>query len=312
MIDWPYFTAAIGFNWTTTAPSAAVVSSPADSSWVPNLGHLVNGLGWPLFGLATVGWIFGVTRVPGSGSRSSADRAYLVHVVWVTAFLGFYGLSTVHALRYIMPVVPSLVLLAAALSVRMVRAAGRQGARARALAIGVVAGTLAYSLAYSARADALFLSDTRYQAGRWLSAQRPADPVHYFSFGAYLPFFHEAAPGAVHVPTLSDLDLAGNEFWLWATGYLDRSTNLIVDPDFYRRRFFDRPLGFAERAQFYRLLLDGSSSGGYREVARFEAESTAWLDPRPEFVSPQLLIFAKPETRVDPAVGPAPGPGFGS
>lgn len=306
LLDWRAFAAALGFNWSTTGPSVGLGSGPADPSWLPNLAHLVNGLGWPLFCLAAVAWLVAIPRVLRGRGDPAAVRAYRVHAVWIGTFFVFYGLSPVNALRYLVPIVPSLVLLAALLLGSAVRAARGRATWSRLGVAGLAAGVLAYSLVYAIRADFVFLHDTRYGAGRWLTQQRLGAPLHYFSFEAYVPFFEQPTFRAVRIPTLSDLSLEGNDFWLWGLDYLEGSSNAIVDPDFYRRRFFDRPLGFAERAQFYQLLMDGSSAGGYREVARFEVEASSWLDPRPEFVAPQILAFAKPTTLMAARPGRAP------
>jgi len=77
-------------------------------SWIPYFWLLVDGLGVPLL-------IVGIGGVAAAVARWRSDerarQVYLVHRVWVLAFYGFYGLSPHHALRFIMPIVPSLALL---------------------------------------------------------------------------------------------------------------------------------------------------------------------------------------------------------
>ena len=76
--------------------------------------------------------------------------------------------------------------------------------------------------------------------------------------------------------------------------YLDNAANgVIVDADFFYPRYFT-PEGQArwpERTQVYRMLLTGEGTP-YRTVARFASNGPWWLDPRPELVCPEVVVFA--------------------
>ena len=78
----------------------------------------------------------------------------------------------------------------------------------------------------------------------------------------------------------------------------------IVDSDMYYLRFFgDTFFGTAERLrdrrELYEQLLRGAHASGYRPVKWFVPHNWRWLDPRPEKVSPSIVVFAKPDILPD-------------
>jgi hypothetical protein len=57
-----------------------------------------------------------------------------------------------------------------------------------------------------------------------------------------------------------------------------------------------------ERADFYQGLLEGRHEpDGYQLVRRFMYPTRWWLSPTPEFASPDLVVFTKPEVMADVA-----------
>jgi hypothetical protein len=76
---------------------------------------------------------------------------------------------------------------------------------------------------------------------------------------------------------------------------LANTADPIVDSSFYWERYTDRPFLWPERSAFYHRLLDGTDPSGYRPVARFTLKNPWWLDPRPERIAPEIVVFGKPE-----------------
>ncbi len=159
-----------GLRGMTIAGIAAILAFVATGSLVevkrsygPYLSLLGDGLGWPLFGLSVAGLIAAAVHLLRRGPQSPEWRGYLIHGTWVAVFYAFYGLSPHHALRFIMPIAPSLVLLAAGVWVTFAQCQRR--AVARRLTYAGLLGVLIYSGMYTARADYMFLRDTRYPAG---------------------------------------------------------------------------------------------------------------------------------------------------
>jgi 4-amino-4-deoxy-L-arabinose transferase-like glycosyltransferase len=99
------------FNWYTGTPTGSLIG--IRRSWIPYFWLLVDCLGWPLFIAGVTGVVLGILRL-WRGPRTGADaRGYVIQLAWVLPFYAFYGMSPHHALRFIMPIVPSLSLLAA-------------------------------------------------------------------------------------------------------------------------------------------------------------------------------------------------------
>lgn len=284
-----FWTMGILYNWYTGAPSGSLVG--LRRSYGPYFWLLANIMGWPLFVTGIAGLVLAIVRLSRRPTQSPEYRGYALHASWVVAFYAFYGMVPHHALRFIVPIAPSLALLAAAALTS--RPAPRRMAR---LASAWIAIVLVYSTAYVIRADWMFFHDTRYAAGRWLQSHRAtlSERLHYFSIEAYLPYFE--GPLALRFwPFMEDVQhYRGAAFAATAAAMLATESDPIVDSNFYWERYTDRPWVFPERSAFYHRLLDGTDPSGYRPVARFTLENPFWLDPRPERIAPEIVVFGKP------------------
>jgi Dolichyl-phosphate-mannose-protein mannosyltransferase len=280
------------FNWYTGAPTGSLVG--IRRSYIPYFWLLVDIMGWPLFVSGGASIVLASLWLWRGVRGSPADRAFAIHVSWVVAFYAFYGMSPHHALRFIMPVTPSLALLAAAAAVTL-----HATARApwqRRLVSGWVAIVIVYSAVYTMRADWMYFHDTRYTAGRWLESHRYSQTqrLHYFEGEAYLPYFDQAFP-LKFWPFMDDVGtFPEKRFAPLAAAMLASESDPIVDSNFYWERYTDRPALFPERSGFYHRLLDGTDPSGYAPVARFRLDNPWWLDPRPERIAPEVVVFGKP------------------
>jgi hypothetical protein len=309
VLAWPLFREGLVITWLTGAPSGSLGS--VERSWIPDLGIVANALGWPLFALALAGIALGCWRL---ARRSADDRmvgVYVIHLTWIAAFYGFYGITSHRALRFIMPIGSSLVLLAAIASVSAIRSASRPALRVAAVSLTAFVGL--YSTVYAARAAHMFATDTRYAAGKWLQdLSLPAGmSVDYFSIESYLPYIDRPGMPMRYVPFVRETAYIGGRFWKEMYPYLDDPANgVIVDNDFFYPRYFsvESQARWPERYQLYGLLLTEEGTR-YRTVARFIAHGPWWLDPRPELVSPEVVVFATraavPDSAVMPAMPPA-------
>jgi hypothetical protein len=281
------------FNWYTGTPTGSLIG--IRRSWIPYFWLLVDCLGWPLFVAGVAGIVLGIVRL-WRGPRDDAQaRGYLIQLAWVLPFYLFYGMSPHHALRFIMPIVPSLALLAAVATVRFYSGARRSWHRGVVVAAG--AAILIYSTIYTVRADWMYYHDTRYAAGRWLESHRYSltDRLYYFEGEAYLPYFDQPFP-LKFFPFMDDVGgFPGKKFEDAVAAFYATARDPIVDSNFYWDRYLDRPWVFPERTAFYRHLLDGTNSGEYRPVARFSLHNPWWLDPRPERIAPEIVVFGKPD-----------------
>ena len=292
VLSWPLFREALIITWFTGAPSGSLAN--VERSWIPYIGIVANALGWPLLALALAGVVLGGWRLLRAGTERRVRVFYGIHLAWIVVFYGFYGVTAHRALRFIMPIGPSLVLVAALAAVALIRSASRPGLRAAAVVLTTCVGV--YSTAYAARAAHMFAADTRYAAGRWLQSLTlpPTMSVDYFALEAYLPHLVRPSFQMRFVPFVSGTQYQGGGFWKEMYPYLDNPANgLIVDADFFYARYLNRDwqARWPERIQVYRLLLTGEGSR-YRPVARFTSHGPWWLDPRPELVCPEVVVFA--------------------
>ena len=278
------------FNWTTGAPAGTL--SGQRRTWGVYVLTLGNAIGWPMFAAAVAGALVMAIRARQAGGRAAA--ATLVHGVWILSFWAFYGISPHHALRFIMPIVPSLLLLGAAGLV----AAARVSPLNRRVVTVAVAFALVYSAVYTAQADRKFLQDPRYAAGAWLKQHvAPGSTVGYFANESYLPYFDRPRFNVRYLNVMQQ-GAVGDEFHERIADILRDGPLLIVDANFYFDRFLSAPDRFPERAAFYRRLLAGKGAGTYRPVARFAIHGPWWLDPAPELVAPDVVILARATTRL--------------
>jgi hypothetical protein len=301
VLSWPLFREALIITWFTGAPTGSLAN--VDRSWIPYIGILANALGWPLFALALAGMVLGGWRVVRAGTASRVRQFYGIHLAWIVVFYGFYGITAHRALRFIMPIGPSLVLMAAMAAVTLIRSASRPLLRTAAVALTMFVGV--YSTAYAARTAHMFAADTRYAAGRWLQGLSlpPTMSVDYFSIEPYLPHLVRPSFRMRFVPFVLG-NYSGGDFWKEMYPYLDDPANgLIVDADFFYPRFLSPQFKarWPERIQLYRILLTGEGSP-YRPVARFTSTGPWWLDPRPELVCPEVVVFATRAAVPDSAV----------
>jgi hypothetical protein len=292
------------FNWYTGAANGDLLEQ-ARHSWIPYFWLMIDCLGWPLFVLGVTGVAIGIARLwprPPAAARqrgSIADdpraRGFMIQLAWVLPFYGFYGISLHHALRFIMPIVPSLSLLAAVTVVTLHSRASRPWMRGAVTSAAVL--VLLYSAAYTLRSDWMYWHDTRYLAGRWLQSHRytTSERLYYFEIEAYLPYFDRPFP-VKYFPFMDDTGSYPREkFDAALADFFTSATDPIVDSDFYWDRYVDRPWVYPERAAFYRRLLDGTDPSGYTPAVRFRLQNPWWLDPRPERIAPDIVVFGKPD-----------------
>jgi hypothetical protein len=309
VLAWEKFRQALIVTWFTGAPGGSL--SHVERSWVPYIDILGNSLGWPLFVLSLVGLVFGLLRAATPGTEPRLRAFYLVHASWAIAFYAFYGVTFHRALRFIMPIGPSLVLLAAAAGVSFVRSANgpalRRGMTVALLVVGV------YSTAYSARAVSMFVNDTRYTAGRWLQSLTlpPGMTVDHFTIESYLPYFDRPSFSVRNNPFVADDRYRGSDFWKELLPYLDNPGNgVIVDSEAFYPRYLilSEQARLPDRVRLYRMLFSGEGSR-FRVAARFVSHGPWWLDPRPELVAPEIVVFATREAIPDSqAMSPLPPP----
>jgi hypothetical protein len=308
LLSWGRFRDGMVATWYTGAPSGTLAG--LDRSWIPYLEILANSLGWPLFVLALGGLGFAIWRMMRRDTDVRVRHLFWIHASWILASYAFFGITPHRSLRFIMPIGPSLVLLAAVAAVALVRSA--RTPLLRRAAMGLVAAVGLYSTAYSVRAARMFVADTRYAAAEWLENRSlpKGMTVDYFAIEAYLPHFDRPPFHLRFIPFFPDMRYRDGGFWTEMYTYFNDPRNgVIVDAEFYYPRYFTPfyQSRVPERIHVYRMLFTGEGSP-FRLVARITSHGPWWLDPRPELVCPEIVVFATRAAVPDNAVMPAMPP----
>jgi Dolichyl-phosphate-mannose-protein mannosyltransferase len=289
LLHWRQFVSdGLVFTWGTGVPTDSLLAQPR--SWWAYAGHLADAMGPVLFAASLAGLAgFLTARRTGGEDR----RTVALHVVWAAVFFGFLGLSPHHAMRFILPIVPSLAVVGGWAAARLL--AGARTRTSRRLTAGLVAAVLAYSAAYCVEGAWWFAHDPRYEAGQWLADHlAPGVGVSYFAIESYLPFFDRPAYSITFHDEVWQPRLRGAAFDAWRARTLPGLNDVVVDANFFYQRYLDDPPAWPGRVRLYRELLDGTDAEGYREVARFRQQSPWWLFPHLELAAPDVVVFARP------------------
>lgn len=244
---------------TTTVPPFPNNRLTSTLGWYghPYLYELVASLpfslGWPLYALALIGVGLALWR------HAWPDRLVLATIVPY-----FYVVGGAHAVfpRYLLPLLPMLVILAARALTTVVRSTA-----ARA---GLLAAVCLYSLVLSASQVARFSWSQQRQVAEWVTAS--VDPkARVAAPGWEIEYFHLRRAFRV----------AGRDLLVKADGeWLADDPDVVVVPDWYataiRRDLMEPALPELERIE--------SGAAGYRPVARFRSSYFqegfyTWLDP---------------------------------
>lgn len=138
-----------------------------DVHTVPYLYHWSHlfplGAGWPLTILFVLGLSCGIWK-PGLNKG--------LILLWIGIYFAVVGGLHTKPIRYLLPLLPFLALLAADFCVRTVRSL--RFPRLRKLAVGACAGVLVYSALYGVAFAGLYTrEDSRIQAARWIDRNIP-------------------------------------------------------------------------------------------------------------------------------------------
>ncbi len=277
-----------------------LVFAHTGSGYIYHITHsLLPGMGLPLLILAGLGLIYSLRK------RSAADLAMLAFLI---AYYALIGAAQVRFARYTMPILPILVVLAARVSVDLMRRlfSGRAIARSvgavTALAIVLVIG---YTFAYSMAIDRVFVSaDTRDQAVDWI---RQNVPLHSSIGLPAIPWFYtppidpyfgmvKADERYMHICEFTDYDLVVSRSNEWDAAFLQREApQYVVLSQFEytdRLRVHDR-----SAAEYFGVL-----KRDYRLVRRFADPPSlfGWRIPLvPQlphdmsYASPTILIYER-------------------
>lgn len=270
---------------------------------------LVWGMGPPLAMVALAGAAYGVARAV--RSRSAAD----VYVLsWLLPYFLVAGLWFAKFIRYALPLMPPLCLLAA----RFLVALGRSPRRSTRLLAAVLAAiTGSFSIAYTLGYLQIYREpDTRLQAAAWLRENVPAGATILVEKDESL-FLHREGHR-------KELGLTGYRWLVWNPYEIDGVASVryqapevspertrthlepllgadyIVITDNWLERFAAAAADFPAHAEFYERLFSGEA--GYRLIREFHVYPRlgpfAWRDDGAEltfrlFDHPRIWVFRR-------------------
>jgi hypothetical protein len=272
------FLSDLAFNAQTRHEYKGLVGSA--TSFGPYLGLLADALTIPLLVAALAGLVLAVARA------WRGKRAALVVALAAVAPYLLVASSGHRALRFVVPVLPAAVWLAA-LALAEVRA--RPARRLLTAAVLARAGVAAVLVVR------LFFVDSRLRAERWMERHIPRGSTVdvITNYDGYVP---RVPDGLVErrLHTLSREMAPRQRFAEAAARYPSEASGWLVLTASFYQRFLDNPDQMPERARFFRDLLAGR--GGFQVAARFHEEG--WRRPgADEFLDPEIVVLRKSALR---------------
>ena len=169
----------LGYSMMVAQGERLVPWSLVDVHTVPYLYHWTHllplGVGWPL----TILFILGITL----GLWKTNHRKGLI-LLWAGFYFAAIGGLHTKPIRYLLPLLPFLALLAADFCAWFIGAA--RFVRVRRLAVGICAAVFLYSALYGAAFASLYTrEDSRIQAARWIDEHVPAHSSIGLEGGAF-------------------------------------------------------------------------------------------------------------------------------
>ncbi len=261
-----------------------------------NLYNLESALGLSLAAVAAGGLAYAVHRVLRKG-----DRTALLLLFWILLFYGFLSTWKLSAVRYVLLVVPPLVVLAAGFAA----GAPRRWKTAAALLVGVV---VVHSALYSAAADYAFVTDSRGDALAWI--RQHVEPNATLELYGRWTFAQVPGPYRILDPPPLEVEFGlpeqQKQYDQYLAGLRDRGPDYVVLSNFHYGVYFLDPGEYPDRTRFFDELI--RNQAGYRTVAQFPRDADprvggteyglgqrgfAWGMPEPEWVNPTLLILRR-------------------
>ncbi|HIQ06074.1 MAG TPA: phospholipid carrier-dependent glycosyltransferase [Anaerolineae bacterium] len=281
----------------------------------PFLYYLVNllpwAMGWPLLALGFLGVLYSLYRV------LQGDSADIYLLTWTLAYFLIAGGAYVKFIRYALPLVPPLCILAARLLVALWREAAARWPSGKFLVaiLGTtVAGyTLLYALAFTF--GVYGAEDTPMAALRWLEAEAPEGAALLVEKDESLRFHaleREFGIQRWHVLVFNPYNIGGATAPLYQAppvpvedkarylAELRAQADYVVISDSWMTRFRRLPQAFPAEARHYKALFDGTA--GFQLAATFRRwphlGGLSWDDRSAEltfrlFDHPLVYIFER-------------------
>lgn len=263
------------------------------SAWAGNFELLGVCFGPVLFPLLLAAWAGLLIRwiIRPTSVEALAVFPPLIYYLYI-------GTWRITAIRYVLPMVPFLILSAVILIDRL----ALSKPRLKRPVLAVVAAVLVFSAFGSFRNLLGFTADSRVRAERWMAERVPAGSrMEAYSYKMYLPRFPSGlvferinpdfvadSPGLAGSdaagPAASDSGRAGNRSAFTREGLRNRNPDYILLSSFYDDRYLPSPSNRTRElhpglAVYYRELTDGSAGYGVAAVFTGRGMQEFYVNP---------------------------------
>lgn len=265
-------------------------STPTVRGWItyPKLAFV--GLTPALFVLAIIGFIMLLIQIKHERSLSNTPGMLPMHLLlWVFTYYALFVGPWVNSYsRYLVPIVPALLIFAAVVLERLWVSAGVLKAVGRVAVVLVVA----FAVLNAGMVLYEFTHDTRSQAGKWLEDNLNRDDnIGFFAQqDVYLPPFPEGVE-VTFFPYVYNVSIPDEEFAEQAAALLESGPEYLVLTSAYYKRFYGKQP--TVRTEFYDEFINGIHPT-YIPVARFERTAIlGYQTPADDLMSPTIIVLKR-------------------
>ena len=230
---------------------------------------LNNIFGLPLFLLCIFGFLYGTLNI-------RRDKFSIVLISWILIFYLFLSFQNLVRTRFILPIVLSFLILSARFSIKILE---NKNILIRNIFIIFLIFVILYTFFYVLTLEFMFRYDTRKLAGDWIRKNIPTDSViyAYSNFLNYLPDLDYSFYNIKIISNQQNVD------------FLEPPKgDYLIFTSFYYEYFINNK-DYPNISNFFNNIINGKAD--YKLIKKFEFKGI--LKPKPEFVSPIILIFKK-------------------
>ena len=276
-------------------------------TWIKNFIRLKNGFGSPLFVLMVFAFFYGLIRF----SKKPSGKEAIIFLIPIL-YYAYIGTWRVSAFRYVLPVIPFLV-LAGGLFLFHVRRWRKLPRRMTFVVFGII---VVYSLLFTFRGVRCFTNDTRELATQWIEEHvGEGCRVEVYSYMSYLPRFSDRVVVRRITPNYiseseryerfrksrignqllgkmdDDYEEVDNRSEFSLEALSQRNPDYIVLSGFYYKRYLKkekdvREMPYPELSKYFQQLIDGEA--GYRAAVRMENKRMSDF-----YLNPTILVLQK-------------------
>ena len=277
--------------------------SPGSPSWVSFIFYLKNAMSLPLLLICSFGVIYLIIKFSKKDKNEFSKSKYTILLLsWIIPNYIVLGSMNVTDMRYIIPIIPILVLFGGKFVFDMMNSTNFLK---KISIFTVFCIILIYSFCYSFAADYMFVHDSRYAAGDWIGKNVDINStIEVYGYNCYLPYLPKNVK--IFYPPYPDIGNPSNHTYIekydnFLKAQEERKPDYIVLTSFYYERYFRDSIAYPYRTMFFSNLVYGKTN--YTTIATFGNKTISNQipqiieQPSPEFVNPTILILKRKDMK---------------